>query len=460
MTLDCFKAYDIRGRVGDTLTADLAHRIGAGVVAVLGARTVVLGQDARASSPGLAAALAEGLCAAGADVTRIGLCATDEVYAATALREAGAGLMVTASHNPADQNGIKIVGLGSRPLDPESEFAALRQAVAEGVQPTRREGRVTEADTRPAYAAHLVALADAPSIGPLRLLADPGHGAAGGAFDAVAAALTGAGARLEVIRHRFAPLATPPEGIANPIHPPHQALTAQEVRDCGADLGIAWDGDGDRCVVFDETGEAVPGEILTALLARDALRRHPGGTILHDRRVLWTIEDAVREAGGTPQPVMAGHVPFKAAMRTTGAVYGGELSGHHYFREIFCCDSGMLPWIRLAGIMARSGRPLSVLAGELRSRVLSSGEISLAVPDPVAAMAAVERAFAEHHPKADREDGLSLDFGAWRVNLRASKTEDLLRLNLETRGDRAALDRHRREVVGVIERFAGNATQA
>ena len=455
MTLDCFKAYDIRGRVGDMLTPDIAHRIGGAVVAVLGAKTVALGHDARESSPALAGALIEGLTGAGADVTDIGLCATEEVYLATAHLDAGAGLMVTASHNPADQNGIKIVGPGSRPLDPETEFAALRQAASALPLPVDRPGVVTRVETRPAYAAHLASCADAASIGPLKILADAGHGVAGMAFDAVAAALAEAGARLDVIRHRFAPLADPPDGMANPSLPHHRAEASRVMRASGAGLGIAWDSDGDRCVVFDETGAVVPGEILTALLAREALVRAQGSTILHDRRAVWAIEDTVRAAGGQPNATAAGHVHFKAAMRATGAAYGGELSGHHYFREVFCCDSGMLPWIRLAEIMSRTRRPLSALVAELTVRFASSGEINFAIADPEAVIEAVAAHFASQRPATDREDGLSLDFGLWRINLRASRTEDLLRLNVETRGDQSALERHVREVSALIEKSGG-----
>ena len=454
MTRDCFRAYDIRGRVGDTLTPDIARRIGAAVVAVLGARRTVLGHDARESGPALATALAEGLCAAGADVADLGLCATEEVYFATAHLGAGAGLMVTASHNPADQNGIKTVGPGSRPLEPETEFAAIRRAVTKAVPLPGPGGVVTQADTRTAYSAHLAALANPGAIGPLRVLADAGHGSAGRAFDAVERALTDDGARIDVIRRRFAPLTDPPEGIANPLLPHHRSGTAQAVRDSRADLGIALDGDGDRCVIFDETGKAVPGETLVALLAADALSRHAGATILHDRRAVLAVEETVRAAGGAPHAVSAGHVPFKAALRGTGAVYGGESSGHHYFREFFCCDTGMLPWIRLAEMVSRERRPLSALVADLTSRFTSSGEINFAFTDPEAVIEAVARHFAAQRPEADREDGLSLDFGTWRMNLRASRTERLLRLNVETRGYREALENRVRELLALIERLA------
>jgi len=436
MDLTCFKAYDIRGILGESLDDAIARRIGRAFAETVGRGVVVVGYDARATSPGLAAALAEGLTERGADVVDIGLCGTEEVYFATGHLGADGGIMVTASHNPIEYNGMKLVGPGSRPLDPVTELAALKErAEADSYPPAPARGEVTARDLRSAFADHVVSLAEPRAIGPVRLLVNAGNGTAGAAFDAIADRLSAAGARLDILRQNHTPDPTFPNGIPNPLLPENQGQTASRVVAEGADLGVAWDGDFDRCFFFDETGAIVPGELVVAILAEAALRREPGAFIVHDPRVTGAIEATVAAAGGVAAPTRTGHAFLKAKMRETGAPYGGEMSAHHYFRDFFYCDSGMIPWVRLLEILAAWPGPLSSLVADLRARFPSSGEINFREADAAATMERVVAALKPESPAIDRLDGASLDFGAWRMNLRASNTEPLLRLNVETRGD-------------------------
>ncbi len=439
--LDCFKAYDVRGKLGETLDDGIAERIGAAFGHVLGARRVAVGHDARETSPTLKAAAIRGLRQVGVDVTDIGLCGTEEVYFATGHLGADGGLMVTASHNPIEYNGMKLVGPGSRPIEPSTELARIRET-AERQDWTRAAapGALETVDLRDAYAARVAGFARGLSGKRFRIVADAGNGTAGAAFDAVLGRLAAAGAQMEVTRLRHAPDPTFPHGIPNPLLPENRAMTADAVRATGADLGMAWDGDFDRCFFFDETGDFVDGQYVVALLARAALGLEPGATIVLDPRVTWATTEAVATAGGNPVLSKTGHAFVKAKMRETGAVYGGEMSAHHYFRDFFHCDSGMVPWVLMLSLMAEEGRPLSDLVADMRRRYPASGEINFRVPDTKTAIAAVEAALAPAALARDGIDGLTLEFADWRLNVRGSNTEPLLRLNVETRGDRALLD--------------------
>lgn len=438
---DPFKAYDIRGVAGREITEAFAETLGVAVAGVMAPGRVVLGHDVRPSSPALADAMTRGLNEAGVDVDRIGLCATEEVYFATDHLAAGAGIMVTASHNPASDNGFKLIGRGATPL-PEGGLARLRVAMdaSPGARPgPARTGRVRRADPRAACAARICAQVDPAEIGPLHILADAGNGVAGPLFDAVAGRLGDLGARLRVTRVNHDPDPGFPHGVPNPLLPGNRERTEQAVRASGADFGLAWDGDGDRCFFFDDRGGFVPGELIVALIASEVLRRDPGAAIVHDTRALWAIEDTIRAGGGRPVPARTGHTFMKTAMRAEDAAYGGELSAHHYFREFMFCDSGMIPWLMVAGAVSRSGRPLSELVARLRADHPSSGELNFRVADAGAAMARVEAALAPQAKGLERTDGLAMEFGTWRMSLRASNTEPLLRLNIETRGDAALL---------------------
>ena len=444
MTLTCFKAYDIRGKLGVDLDTGIARRIGHGFATALDARRVVLGRDIRASSQDLADAVAEALIAEGVEVLDLGLAGTEEMYFAVTHFGADGGIEVTASHNPMDYNGMKMVREGSAPLGSASGLEAVRLAAEAGDFGPGKPGgqrRDVADQARAAYVARLMEFVDVPALRPLKIVVNSGNGAAGPTFDALAAALESAGAPLEFIRLHHAPDGSFPNGIPNPLLPENQPVTGNAVRDAGADMGIAFDGDFDRCFFFDETGAFIDGEYIVGLLASAFLAREPGAKIVHDPRVVWNTQDIVAQADGTAIQSRTGHAFLKAALREHGAVYGGEMSAHHYFRDFVHCDSGMIPWLLVAELMGRSNLPLSALVAERRAAFPSSGEINFVVIDPDAARARVEAAFAPEARGRDEMDGLSLDMGEWRFNLRVSNTEPLLRLNVESRGDRKLLDR-------------------
>jgi len=435
--LTCFKAYDIRGRLGDNLDEDIARVIGQGFAVALGAKRVVLGRDIRASSESLAAAVAEGLVAQGVEVLDLGLSGTEEMYFATTHLKADGGICVTASHNPLDYNGMKMVKAGSAPLDPATELGRVKElAEAGGFTPAAVRGRVVAADgAREAYVARVMSFVDVSALKPLKILVNAGNGAAGPTFDALFAALEAAGAPLDVVRLHHAPDGSFPNGIPNPLLPENQPVTAQAVVAAGADIGIAWDGDFDRCFLFDEHGAFIPGEYVVGLLAEAFLAKEPGAKIVHDPRVVWNTHDVVGRAGGEAVQSRTGHAFIKQVMRETQAVYGGEMSAHHYFRDFVACDSGMIPWLLVVELMGRKGAALSALVDARRQAFPSSGEINFRVDDVTAAVARVEAAFAASAVSRDDTDGLSLAYPDWRLNLRASNTEPLLRLNVEARGD-------------------------
>jgi phosphomannomutase len=432
--MQCFKAYDIRGRLGDELTPDIVRTIARAFAEELGAHRVVLGHDPRASSEALAAAAAEGLRAAGAEVLFLGLCGTEEMYFATDHLGADAGIEVTASHNPMDYNGMKLVGPGAKPL-PAPVFAAVRARAEAGLFGAAGQGGFTPADTRAEYVARVMSFVDVAALRPLRVVVNAGNGAAGPTFDTLEAALVEAGAPLEFIRIHHAPDGRFPNGIPNPLLPENQPVTAEAVRAHGADLGVAWDGDFDRCFLFDETGAFVAGEYVVGLLAEVFLAKEPGAAIVHDPRVIWNTQDVVARAGGRAVMAPTGHAYLKAAMRAQGAAYGGEMSAHHYFRDFMCCDSGMIPWLLVAELMGRSGQSLSQFLAARRAAFPSSGEVNFKVADVKKIVAKIAYSYGAQAEDVDHLDGHSFDMGAWRFNLRASNTEPLLRLNVEARAD-------------------------
>lgn len=430
----CFKAYDIRGQLGEELNPDVARCIARAFAEELGAKRVVLGHDPRASSEELAAAVAEGLMQAGAEVLDLGLCGTEEMYFATDHLGADAGIEVTASHNPMNYNGMKLVGAGARPLTP-AVFAAVKARATAGAFGAAQGGRVTPVNPRSAYVARLMSFVDVSALRPLKIVVNAGNGAAGPTFDALADALAAAGAPLQFIRMHHAPDGAFPNGIPNPLLPENQPVTAEAVRAQGADLGVAWDGDFDRCFLFDETGAFVAGEYVVGLLAEVFLAKEPGGVIVHDPRVVWNTQDIVTRAGGRAVMAPTGHAYLKAAMRDHGAVYGGEMSAHHYFRDFMCCDSGMIPWLLVAELMGRTGQSLSALLAARRAAFPSSGEVNFTVADAKKVIGKIAYSYGAQADDVDHLDGHSFDMGAWRFNLRSSNTEPLLRLNVEAKGD-------------------------
>mgnify|MGYP001764877457 CR=1 FL=1 len=449
--LTCFKAYDIRGKLGAELNEDIARRIGRAFAEGLNARRVVVGRDCRASSDALSEACIAGLVAGGVEVLDLGLCGTEEMYFAVTHFGADGGIEVTASHNPMDYNGMKLVRKGSAPLDTATGLAAIK-ALAEGPElPARPGGRVVPAEgARAAYVERVLSFVDVAALRPLTVLVNAGNGAAGPTFDAIAAALAARGAPLTFVRLHHQPDGSFPNGIPNPLLPENQPVTANAVVAAGADMGVAWDGDFDRCFLFDQTGRFIPGEYIVGLLAEVFLAKEPGATIIHDPRVIWNTRDVVARAGGTAVQARTGHAFLKQALRDTGAVYGGEMSAHHYFRDFMSCDSGMVPWLLVAELMGRTGRSLSDLVSDRMAAFPSSGEINFRLDDPGAAIARVEAALAPLGPERDETDGLSLAFADWRLNLRRSNTEPLLRLNVEARGDAGLLAAKVAEITDLV----------
>ncbi|KPQ05532.1 MAG: phosphomannomutase ManB [Rhodobacteraceae bacterium HLUCCA12] len=436
MSLSCFKTYDIRGRLGVDLDEGIAHRIGRGFARALGARRVVLGRDIRASSQSLAAEVARALVDEGCEVLDLGLSGTEEMYFATTHFDADGGICVTASHNPMDYNGMKMVRTGSAPLDAATGLSSIKAlAEANDFGPRRNGGALRDVskEARAAYVSRVLSFVDIAALKPLRIVVNAGNGAAGPTFDAIAESLIAKGAPLTFIRMHHEPDGRFPNGIPNPLLPENRPPTAERVRAESADMGIAWDGDFDRCFFFDHRGDFVDGEYVVGLLAEVFLTREPGARIIHDPRVIWNTRDVVARAGGQAVQARTGHAFVKQAMRDHGAIYGGEMSAHHYFRDFVHCDSGMIPWLVLAELVSRKGA-LADLVAARRAAFPSSGEINFHLADARAAIASVRAHFEPQAVSVDETDGISLDMGDWRFNLRSSNTEPVVRLNMESKG--------------------------
>jgi len=431
MNLICFKAYDIRGRLPDELNEDIAWRIGRAYAEFLRPQKVVVGRDVRHSSAGLSEALCRGLTEGGADVHDIGLCGTEEVYFATFHGGMDGGIMVTASHNPMDYNGLKLVREGARPISGDSGLNEIRRLAEEAdFGAPEQTGAVHEYDVKGPYIRHLLGYIELPTLRPVKIVVNAGNGCAGPILDLLEAQLP-----FELIKVHHAPDGSFPHGIPNPLLPENRAATAEAVRAHGALLGLAWDGDFDRCFFFDENGDFVEGYYIVGLLAANILQKVPGARIIHDPRLTWNTIEMVRETGGEPIMSKTGHAFIKERMRKEDAVYGGEMSAHHYFRHFAYCDSGMIPWLLVLELMCREQKTLSQLVGERMARFPASGEINRTVQDPAAVMAAVEKTYADEAREVDHTDGLAMEFDRWRFNLRMSNTEPVLRLNVESRGD-------------------------
>ena len=445
--LPCFKAYDVRGRVPEELDDRLAYHIGRAYAAYLIPRRVAVGRDIRLSSAELVDALASGLMETGAEVVDLGLCGTEQVYFYTAALELDGGIMVTASHNPPNYNGMKFVREGSRPVSGDSglrEIEAL--SVDHGkIVPAAHKGARGAQEPLNDYVKHLLSYVDREALQPLTVVTNPGNGCAGPVIDALEAHLP---CRFIKICHE--PDGTFPHGVPNPLLPENREMTAQAVQQHGADVGLAWDGDFDRCFFFDEAGNFVESYYLIGLLAQALLARHPGGKIIHDPRLTWNTIEMVRAAGGVPVMSKTGHAFIKERMRKEDALYGGEMSGHHYFRDFSYCDSGMIPWLLVLGMLCRRGQPLSALIAERQRRFPVSGEINRQVEDPDRVLARVEDAFKPGALAVDYTDGLSLEFPEWRVNLRKSNTEPVLRLNVESRNNQDLLDEMTETVLAMM----------
>ena len=448
MNLSCFKAYDVRGQVPTELDANLAYRIGRAYAAFLSPRQVVVGHDIRLSSPELAQALIQGLVQGGTDVLFLGQCGTEEVYFAVFDQGVDGGIMVTASHNPKDYNGMKFVREQSRPISGDSGLDVICDlAMSQNFSAAPRRGQVKTFYLRPRYCEHLLSYVDHANLQPLSIVTNAGNGGAGSIIDALEGALP---FTFHKILHE--PDGNFPQGVPNPLLPENREFTAQAVRQTGADLGLAWDGDFDRCFFFDEAGRFIEGYYLVGLLGQSFCEKYPGAGIIHDPRLTWNTIDIVRKAGGRPILSKTGHAFIKERMRLEDAVYGGEMSAHHYFRDFAYCDSGMIPWLLVAELLCTHGQPLSALVNAAMQAFPVSGEINRRVTDPVATMVAVEAKLAPTALVRDATDGLSLEFDRWRFNLRMSSTEPVLRLNVEARADRALMEEKTAQILDIMDK--------
>jgi len=447
-TLPCFKAYDVRGRVPQELDRDLAYRIGRAYAAFLSPSRVAVGRDVRLSSPPLADALAAGLQDSGVEVLDLGQCGTEQVYFYTSHLKLDGGIMVTASHNPPDWNGMKFVRQESRPLSGDSGLQDIERLAAANIFSAKAKvrGQRRAVDSQEAYVRHLLGYLDPQVLQPLKVVVNAGNGGAGPVLDRLEPHLP-----CRFIKLFHEPDGTFPNGVPNPLLPENREATARAVRAHAADVGLAWDGDFDRCFFFDEQGAFMEGYYLVGLLAQALLAHHPGAAVIHDPRLTWNTVELVRAAGGVPVMSKAGHAFIKERMRAENAVYGGEMSGHHYFRDFAYCDSGMIPWLLALEMMCRTGRPLSALIVERMRRYPVSGEINRKLSDPDAALARVEANYGPQAMALDRTDGLSLEFQDWRFNLRKSNTEPVVRLNVETRQNPALLREKTAEILNLLD---------
>ncbi len=445
--LPCFKAYDIRGKVPDELNEELAFYIGQAYAARFKPQKMAVAHDIRLSGPALTKSLTEGFLQAGVDVVNIGECGTEEIYhAAFSMDDVDGGIIVTASHNPAEYNGMKMVRKGAVPVSGDTglfdiEEMARHKETIRAAQP----GTLSTFNNRPAYIEHLLSYVDLNKLTPLKLVVNPGNGNAGPIIDLLEQHLP-----FEFIRLQETPDGTFPNGVPNPLLPENRAITGEAVKTHGAHMGIAWDGDFDRCFFFDENGTFIEGYYIVGLLATAMLKRDPGAKIIHDPRLTWNTQELVSGLGGTPVLTKTGHAFIKERMRKEDAIYGGEMSAHHYFRDFAYCDSGMIPWLLVSEMLSVNPTPLSQLVADRMAAYPVSGEINNRVKDPDGIISKVEETYGASALEIDYTDGLSMTFDRFRFNIRKSNTEPVLRLNVESRADVALMRQKTDELLKII----------
>ncbi|WP_151798565.1 phosphomannomutase CpsG [Acinetobacter bereziniae] len=435
--LTCFKAYDIRGKLGTELNEEIAYKVGRAYGQIYQPKTVVVGCDVRLTSEDLKQATIRGLNDAGVDVLDLGMTGTEEVYFGAFHLDVQGGIEVTASHNPMDYNGMKLVRENARPISADTGLKDI-QALAESEQfiEVEKKGSTQKYNILPEFIEHLLTYIDPAKIRPLKLVMNAGNGAAGHVVDAIEEKFKALNIPVEFIKIHNHPDGTFPNGIPNPILVENRDSTRNAVLIHHADMGIAWDGDFDRCFLFDEKGQFIEGYYIVGLLAQAFLLKQSGEKIVHDPRLVWNTLDIVNQYQGTPVQSKSGHAFIKDVMREHNAVYGGEMSAHHYFRDFAYCDSGMIPWLLAISVLSDTQQSLSSLVEDMIAKFPCSGEINFKVVDTQDTIQKIFDHFADLNPAIDQTDGVSLDFGAWRLNVRASNTEPLLRLNIESRADR------------------------
>ena len=449
--LSCFRAYDIRGKLEEELNTNIAYRIGRAYGEILKPETVVVGGDARLSSEDLKLALANGLMDAGTNVLDLGLTGTEEIYFATFYLKVDGGIEVTASHNPIDYNGMKLVRAGSEPISGDTGLHDIQRLAENNDFPsTSQHGSYHRQDTLPAYIDHILSYIDITNLKPLKLVMNAGNGAAGHVIDAIEAQFKAGQVPVEFIKIHHEADGTFPNGIPNPLLPERRADTANAVKAYGADMGIAWDGDFDRCFLFDENGNFIESYYIVGLLSEAFLQKHPGEKIIHDPRLIWNTIEIITANGGQPIQSKTGHAFIKERMRLEDAVYGGEMSAHHYFRDFAYCDSGMLPWLLVAELISTTRKTLSKLVNDRISAYPSSGEINNQLTDPSTTIQRVLERYKGEAIEEDHTDGISLTFTNWRFNLRISNTEPVVRLNVESRANNELMKQKTAELLALL----------
>jgi len=452
--LTCFKAYDIRGQLGTELNEEIAYRIGRAYAEFLQPKSIVLGGDVRLTSEALKTALSEGIRDAGSDVIDIGMVGTEEVYFATSHLNADGGIEVTASHNPIDHNGMKPIREGSRPISADTGLLDIKRLAEQNqFSPAIQEqrGGYKKMSVLEAYLDHLFGYLDVSKVKPLKLVMNAGNGAAGHVVDAIEKRFAELNLPIELIKINNEPDGTFPNGIPNPILHENRAPTIDAVLEHGADMGIAWDGDFDRCFLVDEKGNFIEGYYIVGLLAEAFLLKNPGAKVVHDPRLTWNTIEVAEKNGGQAIQSKTGHAFIKERMRAEDAIYGGEMSAHHYFRDFFYCDSGMIPWLLVVELVSTTGKPLSELVNDMVVAYPSPGELNRKIADPAAAIQRVREHYESSALVIDDTDGISMEFPEWRFNLRMSNTEPVVRLNLETRGDSELLAQCQDELLSLLD---------
>ena len=445
-SLSCFKAYDVRGLVPEELNEDVVYRIGRAYATFVEPQKVAVGYDIRLSSHRLSKALTAGLTDSGVDVIDIGIGGSELSYFATFHENIDGGIMVTASHNPPDYNGLKFVREKSKPISADTGLEEIRILAEKNQFPTtNRKGLVTKKDVKPDYIQHLLSYVSTPNLSPLKIVVNAGNGGAGPILDLLEPHLP-----FEFFRMHHEPDGTFPNGVPNPLLETNRNETIMHVQKTGADLGLAWDGDYDRCFFFDENGRFIDGYYIVGLLAQAFLRKSPGERIVHDPRLTWNILDIVKKEGGQALQSKSGHAFIKQTMREKDAIYGGEMSAHHYFRDFSYADSGMIPWLLVTEIMSKKNDPLSALVGERMELFPASGEINRKVEDVETTINKIKSLYVENALSIDHTDGVSIEFADWRFNLRASNTEPVVRLNVESNGNMKLMQQRTDELLRAL----------
>ena len=452
--LTCFKTYDIRGRIGVNLDSEICYRIGRAFGVTLGLKRVVLGYDARETSPALADSVCRGLMDEGIEVLALGLSGTEEMYWATSQFNACGGVEVTASHNPIEYNGLKLVKSKSRPLDPIDDLRKIKDCAQKNCFGAKKTSGICTDISKPArlaYVKKLLTFLNIDALTPMKIVVNSGNGAAGPTLDTIASQLETFTDKINFKFINHNPDSTFPNGVPNPLLVESHWPTTEKIKACKADFGIAFDGDFDRCFFFDENGEFIPGEYIVGLLATIFLEKEPGAVIIHDPRIIWNTEDIVKRSSGICVQSKTGHSFIKQTMRDYGAVYGGEISAHHYFRDFAYCDSGMIPWLMILELLSSLGKPLSSLIKDRKKAFPSSGEINFTLMDPKSSIRKVVANYEKEAIARDNIDGVSLNFGHWRFNLRCSNTESLVRLNIESKGDASVISKARKDIEYILK---------